>query len=226
MVMNYCVSWRIGLLMLWLSTPLFAQNDFEAAQKEGALLIDQFVQKIRKLPVIKIHFNYTIESREDHLKEETEGVPYLQPKHHQMRVEMSDQIIVSNGKHLWIIQKDLKEITKDAYDPSSEQINPLGLLDHYKQNFLYASMGIATSPNGQPAHLVELTPHDKSLNYFKVKLFFDKQNDLQFFQIYDKAGVIYTFEIRKLERPMQVSQSLFSVDPRQYAGYTITDLTQ
>ncbi len=206
--------------------PVNAQSEWEAAQEEGAQRIDAFVRKIKKIPVMKVDFNYIIESREDHLKEEMPGTLFLHRSANRLRVELPDQLIIADGKNIWVIQKDLKEITKDRYNPADEQLNPFRLLENYKDNFLYAAMGQATAPDGRPAELVELTPHDKDLDYFKVKLFFTPSNDLRFFQIYDRGGIIYTFEIEHLERYTKPSNGLFSVSPSQYAGYTVTDLTQ
>ncbi len=212
---------------LWLAAFSLQAQALADAQRKAAAMIDHFSAKLKKINIPRIDFEYTIESRQDDLKETMTGTLYLKLKQKKMRVEMPDQLIVADGRHVWVIQKELKEITKDAYSPEINQMNPLNLLNEYREKFLYAFMGRQEGPDGKTWDLVELTPNDKSADFFKIKLFFSPKNGmLRFFQIFDKAGVIYTFEIQSLQNAHNATNQLFSVDLNKYSGYSVTDLTK
>ncbi len=214
-------------LLLALTSVTSPAQSLDDAQRKAAIMIDRFAEKFKKMALPRIDFEYTIESRQDDLKETMTGTLYLKPRQKKMRVEMPDQIIVADGKYIWVIQKDLKEITKDVYGPEFNQMNPFDLLSEYREKFLYAYMGPDRGPDGKKWELVELTPLDKSVDYFKIKLFFaPKGNRLRFFRIYDKAGVIYTFNIKTLKNIHAKGKNFFSVRPDEYADYHLTDMTK
>ena len=72
---------------------------------------------------------------------------------------------------------------------------------------------------------IELTPTDKSKNFFKVLVDVDKKNQtLARMRVFEKNGNRYTYEITNFKPNGAVTDDLFTFDAKKYPGVEVVDL--
>jgi outer membrane lipoprotein-sorting protein len=72
---------------------------------------------------------------------------------------------------------------------------------------------------------IELTPTDKSKNFFKVLVDVDKKNQtLARMKVFEKNGNRYTYEITNFTPNGAVKDDLFTFDAKKYPNVEVVDL--
>jgi len=211
----------IFICNIFLSGFLFAQDEESAARD----IIKKSVSKYKAYSSSEVSFTYTMENRTDNLKEIQKGTIYL--KNGNFRLIIGNQIIISDQVKVWTYMKDVNEVQISNYNPKELEINPNEIFTMWESGFLYRYMGDVTL-NNQATCLVELTPINKNLSYYKVKLYIDKKTNsvyrIQTF--YKESALILTFDIISVKPNVQLSDSLFKFDVTKYPGIEVVDLTK
>ena len=204
------------LLLLALATQgLNAQN-----AAKGKEILSAMSKKYKSYTTVKADFKYILEVQSEKFKEEQKGTFSL--KGQKFKLEMNDQSVFCDGKLIWTYLKDANEVQINKFDPKSMNISPTEIFTMYEKGFLYAYMG--DEGNYQ---LVELTPNDKKVNYFKVKIYVDKiKSVIAKAKIYEKNGNIFTYEITNLVPNSPMADNSFTFDKTKYPKVTVTDLTK
>ncbi len=209
------------LLTILLYVCAEAQNYNQAKAKE---IIQKSVAKSKSFKTYKVDFKYTLENRMDTTKTIQSGTIYL--KEGKFRLIMGDQMIISDNKTIWIYLKKANEVQINTYNPAELEINPNDIFTMWEKGFLYGYVGESTI-NGKVTELIELTPHDKSSDYFKVKLYIDKTTKMIVkMQTYYKNSNIVTFDIKSFTPNIALSDAFFKFDPAKYPGVQVIDLRE
>jgi len=198
------------------------------AQDEQAMAHDiilKTVAKYRDYKTSQIQFNYILENRMDNIKDEQKGTIFL--KEGSFHLVIDQQTIISNKVRVWTYMKEVNEVQISKYCPEELEINPTELFTMWESGFLYRYVGTALISNVS-TNVIELTPHNKNLSYFKVKLFIDRRNnDIKRIQtFYKNSGIILTFDIISVRPNINLSDKLFMFDTSKYPGITVVDLTK
>lgn len=200
-----------------ISTAVFAQVD-----KKAKDILSGVSAKYRSMKSMKAEFSYTLENPTAKIKETQSGSILLSGIKY--RLNIAGQEVISDGKTSWTYMKEAKEVQINTVDPAAEGVKPNEIFTMYEKGFLYRFVDEKTVA-GKVQQNIELTPIDKSKEFFKVKLSIDKASK-QIIKsiIYDKNGNRYTYTIKTFTANAPVSASSFSFDPKKYPGVEVVDL--
>ena len=207
-----------ALCITVLFMPVHAQDVNKAKE-----ILAKVSAKYKKFATIKVDLKYILEIQGDKkFKEQQSGTLYL--KKPKFKLEMSDQVVISDGKTLWTYIKDAKEVQINNFSPKIMDVNPAEIFTMYEKGYLYGYTGEVTEGK-KTLQEIELTPTDKKQSFFKVKLYINKaNNEIVKFKLYEKNGNIYTYEISNTVADSKMPDTLFGWDDKKYPGVKKVDL--
>lgn len=218
------MKFQTGLILFIIFSFSFAV----CAQDEQILardIVTKSVNKYKAYTTTHVAFNYIMENRAETLKEEHKGEVYL--KNGNFRLTIGDQTIITDQIKVWSYMKEANEVQVSKYIPAELEINPNEIFTMWDKGFLIRFVG-EVMINNVLTNLVELTPENKNLSYYKVKLFIDKKtNSLTRIQtFYKNSGITLTFDITTVKPNITMSDALFKFDISKYPGIEVIDLTK
>ena len=186
-------------------------------------ILNKVSAKYKKFATIKADFKYKLEITGDKKFKETQsGTLYL--KKTKFKLEMTDQVVISDGKTLWTYIKDGKEVQINNYSTKVMDVNPTEIFTMYEKGYLYGYTGEEVDKK-RTLQVIELTPEDKKQSFFKVKLYINKaNNEIVKSKIYEKNGNIYTYEINGMAPNTKMDDNFFAWDDKMYPGVKKVDL--
>ena len=207
-----------ALLVSFLSFKSYAQDINKAKE-----ILNKVSAQYKKFSTLKVDFKYINEVQGDKkFREEEKGTLYL--KKTKFELEMTDQVVISDGKTLWTYIKDAKEVQINNYSSKVMDVNPAEIFTMYEKGYLYGYTG-EENESKRTLQVIELTPNDKKQSFFKVKLYINKANsNIIRSKIYEKSGNIYTYEILNQVSDSKMPDTMFSWDDKKYPGVKKVDL--
>ena len=207
----------IGLFILLLPSLALAQD-----QAKGKNILNKMSAKYKKYSTMQIAFKVTTEIPSKKKKDTETGS--LSIKKNTFKFEMKDQVIYCDGTTIWTHTLEDDQCNISTYTPASLVVNPSNMFTRYEKGYLYAFMGEETYA-GKAANLVELTPNDKKVSYFKIKMYISKAgNELLGFKLLMKSGDTYTYDITKLTPNTAMDDSTFVFDKAKHPKTEMNDL--
>lgn len=209
------------LINLLSAFTLIAQDEVTRANE----IIRKTVTKYKTYSTSEVSFNYTMENRADNYKEQQKGMIYL--KNGNFNLTIGTQTIISDQIKVWTYMKDVNEVQISNYDPKELEINPNEIFTMWETGFLSRYLGEVVVSNTS-AYLIEMTPVNKNLSYYKVKLFIDKKSYsiLRIQTFYKESGLILTFDIISVKPNIPINDNIFRFDISKYPGIEVIDLTK
>jgi outer membrane lipoprotein carrier protein len=143
------------------------------------------------------------------------------------RLDMGDQVIVSDTKSTWVYLKKNNEVQINNADANSggDFLTPKELLKRYqKGDFLYAVSDKVTE-GGRVLTQIEFKPKDKKSEYSKLRVSIDeKTNSIQSLKAFGKDGSRYTFLLTRTAANKKFAADKFTFDSGKYPGIRVEDL--
>jgi outer membrane lipoprotein carrier protein len=124
-----------------------------------------------------------------------------------------EQLIVGDGRKVWVYDKDLNQVTVKALGDALGS-SPAALLAG--SNDLDRAYTFAQLPKKDGLEWVEATPTDPDSQFEKMRLGFRKANP-ESMQLYDRLGQVTTIKFTRLERNPKLSAELFRFTPPEGA---------
>ena len=213
--------------ILFIATFFSAQAQIKPAQSatsndpKAKIILDGMSKKYRSFKTIKANFKMVLENATSKNKEEKTGMLVLKgSKYH---VEMGNIEISCDNKTIWTYTKEENELTINNFEPNAKGISPADIFTLYEKGFAY-QLAEKVKENGKDLQVIELTPTDKSKNYFKIKLFVDNASQsIVRSKIFDKNGNRYTYEIAQFASNTPFEETYFSFDAKKHPNVEITD---
>ena len=210
----------IALLML-LNFNIYSiygqQNDPKATE-----ILNGLSTKYKTYSSVRSVFIIKIENPQGKITDTQNGTLYV--KGSKYKIELANQDIICNNVTVWTYLKDANEVQINEYTPDDNSINPSEIFTIYEMNFLYALIEEKTIA-GKVVQVIDLTPNDKTKNYFKVRLTIDKADkSIMSAKIFDKSGSKITYEVQKLTPNFPLTDAFFSFDTKKYPGIEVVDL--
>lgn len=199
----------------------FGQND-PAAKK----LLEEVSKKYNSYKTIQSDFTLSVQDASKKTYSDAGEMFFNKPKK-QYAIILKDQEIISNGKFIWNISKDIKEIQITDAENDNSSIGPNNLFTFYQTGYKYLMMDNETyTKNGKTEVLkvVELTPIDTKTNYFKIKLRINNNNHIHDVTVFDKSNNRFTYTIQSLYLGKNLPSSIFTFNKEEYPGFEIIDL--
>ena len=184
-------------------------------------ILDKVANKNKAYSSIKIDFTYSLQNPKTKTNESKKGTLYMKGK--KVRLEMSGQTIINDGKTVWTYIADAEEVTINNFEENAESISPTSLLTNYNKNF--KPKYIKDSKKGAKIiQIIDLTPI-KGNSYYKVRLEIDKNSlQIESSTVYDKNGSTYTYMINKMTTNTLLDDQKFIFKKSDFPKAEINDL--
>ncbi len=143
------------------------------------------------------------------------------------RLDMSDQIIVSDGVTTWAYQKKPNEVQVNNADPNDANafLTPKELLGRYQKGDFMYTITDKTTEGGKLLTQIEFKPKDRNSEYSKLRVAIDEKAGLmQSIKAFAKDGSRYTFTITRLTPNKAIAATQFAFDSKLYKGIRVEDL--
>lgn len=197
----------------------FAQNDPKAKA-----VLDGVSAKFKTYKAVQASFVFTNEDASGKVLGTRKGT--LLTKGNKYRITLvGGQDIFCDGTNVWTLDKAANEVTVTKIDPSSNSITPQKLFTNfYDKDFLYKLNGEKKMGN-RVVQEIELTPIDKTRNFFKVYLWIDKAaKTIYSTKVMEKSGNRYTYTVATLNGSANIPDAQFVFDAKKFPGVEIIDL--
>ena len=206
----------IALLILT-TLGVFAQGD-----KKAKDILSGVSSKYRSYKSMKADFSYTLENPTAKIKETQSGSIILSGAKY--RLAIAGQEVICDGKTIWTYMKEAKEVQVNSVDPAEGGIKPNEIFTMYEKGFLYKFVD-EKKVGGKVQQNIELTPTDKTKNFFKIKLTVDKASkQIVKSVIFEKTGNRYTYAIKEFMPNFAINAGIFMFDAKEYPGVEVVDL--
>ena len=193
------------------------KNDPKATQ-----ILEGVSAKYKSYKSVQAEFTIKVESGQNKTSDVQSGTLYVKgPKY---KVSLKNQEITSDNSTVWTFIKDANEVQVNNYEPDENTITPSQIFTIYEKDFLYAFIEEKTV-GGKVLQYIELTPHDKSRPYFKIRLAIDKNaKTIHSAVVFDKNGNRYTYEIKSFTPNPNLADTFFVFDTKAHPGVEVVDL--
>lgn len=211
----------LSVIFIMTSILTYSQND-SAAKK----LLAEVSKKYNSYQTIQSNFTLSVQDANKKSYTEVGEMFFNKPKK-QYAILLKDQEILSDGKSVWNISKDINETQITDADNDDSSIGPNNLFTFYQTGYKYLMMNDEKySKNGKNETLkvIELSPIDTKTNYFKIKLRINNNKHIHDVTIFDKSNNRFTYTIESLYLGRNLPKSTFSYDKEKYSGNEIIDL--
>jgi outer membrane lipoprotein-sorting protein len=199
---------------------VFSQQDQKAKD-----ILDKLSETTAKYTDISIDFIFTLENKEEEIKEVNEGSVAMKGTNYKLVMPALGMEIFSDGTTSWNYLPDAEELNIIENDPEDEEaLNPANLFSIYKKGFNYKYIGVEVV-NGKSSYLIELTPKNKEKDFTSIKLYIEKSKyRLLKALTYSKDGNQYTFEMKNMKTDSGLPDSYFRFEKEKYPNVEIIDM--
>ncbi len=206
------------------------QNQFTAtgdSDPQAKAILDKLRKKYDAFRSMEAEFSLEIQLAEQP-KEVQEGKLALQGE--QYRVDLGSQTMISDGKSLWVVLHNNKEVQINDVpdeDESGSFLSPQSFFRFYdKGDFIYV-LGNEYAQKGKIVQQIEFKPTDDYADYSKLRMNVDRnKNEVIDVIAFGKDGSRYTFKLDRVTPNKTFSAGTFVFDKGQYPGYYIEDLRE
>ncbi len=200
-----------------------AQIDTVIHDPKAKEILDKLSKKTKTYKSIKVKFSYTLENKQKGVTDSYNGVAFL--KGNQYKVEFPAGEIFCNGKTIWTLMKEQKEVNISTPNPNDESIlNPVRLFSIHEKGFKYKLLS-ETTENGKQIAEIDLIPEKpKTKKFVRSRIKVDKVN-LRLLSITTsyKNGNVYVIKISEFSTDANLSDDIFVFDAKKYPNFEVID---
>lgn len=210
---------------LLLSTIIATFSLFTYAQNDPAVkkIMNEVAAKYDSYKNIEATFDFHLANERGQIEHTSQGMLYLHKPKNQYNILLNEGEIISNGKTIWNISEEDKEINISDIDNNSNIIGPNNLFTFYQKGYNYKLLNRNNTNTGANKE-IELIPIDTKTNYSKIILNVSKNNTINSVTLFDKSRRRYIYTIKKLSSKNELPASLFTLNKEKYKNYYINDL--
>ncbi len=191
---------------------------------KAKLILAEVSKKYRSYNIIKADFSFTVESKQNNLKQTEKGTIYAQTNSKKYKVTMTERDLISDGKVQWTYLKNEEEVQLNNVDHAEDALNPANVFTIFEKGYKYIYNGERKS-GSKVYQMIDLSPLDTKKSYFKIRLSIDKATrQLANVVIFDKNSSTYTYTINAFTPNAKVSESTFTFNAKNHPGVEIVDL--
>jgi len=207
----------ILIILSFLTLSSFAQSG-----KDADLLIDKISKRYKKFKSIKADFTYSVESKAERINEKQKGNIVI--KSNKFRLDIAGQTIICDNKTQWTYSKEINEVNIQNYKPKEGVMKLDDIFTMYSKGFV-SRIAEVVKEGGRELTVIELAPKDKKKNYFKIKVYIERNNQqIVKSVIFDKNGSIHTYAITNQIPNIKFEDGYFTFNPKKYPNVEINDM--
>jgi len=190
----------------------------ESQSKE---ILDKFRLKSDAYKNFKADFSYKMENKEANISESKDGKIIVEGNKYIL--EIAGQKVISDGKTVWTYIKEADEVQIDDVSEDEDAITPATILTHFDDSFR-SKLVRSDFQYGSEAKIIDMIPI-KGKSYYKIRLVINAKNyQIMDFSIFDKNGNTYSYVIRKFTPNIDLKDTLFIFNEKDYPDVEVIDL--
>ena len=190
-----------------------------AQEQDAKEILDKLSATTKSYKNITIQFSFTLENKNQNIKEYQEGLLILEDEKFQLTI--NNQKIINNGETQWIYLTDMNEVQIMENDPEDNMITPKRLFTIYEEEYKYKYVG-SKLEKGKHLEMIDLFPKESS-EFMKINIISDaKKNQLEQITLYDKNGGTYTSLVNTFQINTAIDPFIFNTN--EFPGIEIIDL--
>ena len=182
--------------------------------------LDQAGEPLASFQDVSIQFTHNMDNNEHDIHEEKSGSAFI--KDDMYRINIQDQIIISDGETVWSFLPESKEVQVASAEENAEN-NPLKVLSNWEEK--YRSKYIRTETiAGKTIDIIDLVPKEGK-SFFKVRVRINQKNhQLVSSTVYDKTSTTYTYIIEEFKTNNDLPDSKFRFNKSNHPDVEVIDL--
>lgn len=190
-----------------------------AQEQDAKEILDKLSATTKSYKNITIQFSFTLENKNQNIKEIQEGLLVLEDEKFQLTI--NNQKIINNGETQWIYLTDMNEVQIMENDPEDNMITPKRLFTIYEEEYKYKYVG-SKLEKGKHLEMIDLFPKESS-EFMKINIISDaKKNQLEQITLYDKNGGTYTYLVNSFQTNTAIDPFIFNTN--EFPEIEIIDL--
>ncbi|MBS1663012.1 MAG: outer membrane lipoprotein carrier protein LolA [Bacteroidetes bacterium] len=199
-------------------------NSLGKSDPDAKKVLDGLSAKLKSFKAVQSNFTLKVEDSKGKAQGSKKGTIFLKGTRYHVSVA-GGQDIFSDGKDIWTYDKSSNEVTITKADPTTQTISPDKIFTNfYDKDFLYKLNG-ESKIGTRTVQEVELTPTDKTKNFFKALLYIDKTaHTLVSIKWLDKGGNRFTLETSNLNGNAAVTDAQLAYNKSKFPGAEEVDL--
>ncbi|MFZ4261089.1 LolA family protein [Sphingobacterium sp. HJSM2_6] len=209
------------LIYVWVA--LFSISSLYAQDNFAKNLLDEVSKKYDSYKTIQSDFTFKATNAQGESYSD-KGQLFLNKAKQNYHIVLPAQELISDGKSVWSVLKEDKEIQVTDAENNDQSIGPNNIFTFYRKGYKYISMDDETVDKAGKMNVVELSPIDSKSNYFKIKVRINKNKHIHDVAIFDKSGAKYTYTIQTLYVNHQIADSHFVYEKNKFPGMELVDL--
>ena len=209
----------IGLVLL--NFQIKAQVDAKAKK-----VLDEVSSKTKSYTSINAEFSITVEN----LKNKSSSTQFgkLTLKGTKYKLEVNNQVIISDSKTSWTILKDASEVQINNVEAKEKEtgINPSNIFTMHEKGFKSEFVKEEKQKNGAVYQIIKLYPEDvKKKNFHTAVLTINKEKQqIVSIKILGKDGTDMIYQVKSFNANSAVPETVFVFNDKNYPGYEVIDL--
>nr|WP_295930702.1 outer membrane lipoprotein carrier protein LolA [uncultured Dyadobacter sp.] len=205
----------LAVITIFFLNPVASQAQ---GDKKSSAILEAMSSRYQKIKSFKALFTY-ISKGEKPLKGEATV------KGSKFRLKLAGQEIFNDGKLMATYIKETNEVNLQDFDPAaSGNLDPTKIYTAYKKGFKSAFIK-ERQEAGKALEVVELTSTNKTSQVDKVQIEVNKADkSIASWKIFQKNGQEVTYKVDQFQPDVNVADSFFAFNSKQYPGVEVVDL--
>jgi outer membrane lipoprotein carrier protein len=217
LVISFLLSYTMGT---WAQTP----KTVRVEDPKAKAVFEKVRDRYEAYKTLQVNFSVEIEIPQQEAIQQTgslyqDGVKY--------KLDLSDQMLMSDGNDLWLYRKEAKEVQiNDLEEGDDSLLSPIDLLKIYERDdFEYALVNEFKDQKNRTIQQIELKPNAKNADYSKIRIEIAKSSaEILGMMAFFKDGVRYKVTVDETIPNKSFPSGTFTFDASQYPGVHVEDL--
>jgi outer membrane lipoprotein carrier protein len=202
-------------ILLTLSIHSYAQDE------KSNEILQQLSLNTQAYKNIDVDFNFKFENVTQEISENQKG--NIKIESNKFRLELNQQIIISDDTTQWIYLKESNELQIMEYDSLDDMISPNKLFTIYEEGYKNSYVELKNESD-ITLHIIDLFPIESNA-FQKIQLQINSEKiQLHNIILFDKNGGSFTYLITKFSTDNNLDDNLFKFNSEEYPEIEIIDL--
>ena len=195
-------------------------NSYAQDEKSNEIL-QQLSTNTKAYKNIDVDFDFKFENITQGISENQKG--NIKINSNKFRLELNQQIIISDDTTQWIYLKESNELQIMEYDSLDDMISPNKLFTIYEEGYKNSYVELKNESD-ITLHIIDLFPIESNA-FQKIQLQINSEKiQLHNIILFDKNGGSFTYLITKFSVDNNLDDNLFKFNSEEYPEIEIIDL--
>lgn len=215
---TYLFHWIVFAFLIG-SLPVSASAQDQKAEQ----ILEQLKSELQDQKSLEASFLLTLKNPQGKLMDEKKGRFLLSGEKY--RVDLGNQLIISDNNTLWVYLKEANEVQITDFDPDQGGLSPAKLFSGFWDKDYSAHYRGSKTVNGKSCELVELHATGKSAPFSRIQLAVAKEGkQLVSGQFVDQSGGSFEYKILDYKPNVKTQASQFRFQEKDHPGVEVIDL--